>query len=605
MGMTKDGLSCWQADDEGTTLLDTTLGDLLDSRAEEVPGRKAVVYSCYPEFGGALDIRWTYAEYRARIDAVARGLMALGLQKGDHIAVWAANLPEWLLLEFASAKAGLVLVTVNPVYRATELEYVLKQGDVKALFFMAQVRDHNCLATVLSMVTPGEKNGEVSSERLPMLRSICLIGRPPADLLEQQNVRPQLFSEMVASGAAVSTEALRERQASVTPSDPALILYTSGTTGFPKGAMLTHANIINSLQMGLYRSGVPTEQGTRYCLPLPFFHIAGAGIAAGAIVGKFTLHPLLGFDALKTLQIIRQEGCEYIFAVPTMLIAMLQHPEFEQNRPTTLKVVLSGGAPVPVTVMEQVKARMNADVAITFGLTESTGGVTYTPPGDSFERKSATVGISHPHMEAKIINPVTGQIVACGERGEFCCRGFAVMAGYYNMPEKTAETIDPEGWLHSGDLATMDQQGYINIVGRLKEMVIRGGENIFPREIEELLLRHPHIADAQVLGVPDAFFGEELLAVILSKEGAEINEQELRAYCKERISHQKIPRYIQFVQSYPMTASGKVQKFILRQQAIETLCNSPETVIRRRSGAVLALPASAGRRGSFITIRRE
>ncbi|HEY6409901.1 MAG TPA: AMP-binding protein, partial [Ktedonobacteraceae bacterium] len=253
------------------------------------------------------------------------------------------------------------------------------------------------------------------------------------------------------------------------------------------------------------------------------------------------------------------------------LIAMLQHPEFEQHKSTTLKVVLSGGAPVPVAVMEQVKERMNADVAITFGQTESTGGVTYTPPGDSFERKSATVGIPHPHLDVKIINATSGEVVPCGERGEFCCRGFAVMAGYYNMPEKTAAAIDEEGWLHTGDLATMDVQGYVNIVGRLKEMVIRGGENIFPREIEDLLIRYPKVADAQVLGVPDAFFGEELLAVVLPKEGEEITEQELRDFCKERISHQKIPRYIQFVNAYPMTASGKVQKFVLRESALKAL----------------------------------
>jgi fatty-acyl-CoA synthase len=571
MGMTNDGLSYWQAESGGIELLNTTLGDLLDSRADEIPDVEAVVYSCYPEFRGALDIRWTYAEYRARADATARGLMALGLQKGDHIAIWAANLPEWLLLMFGAASAGLVTVTVNPVYRAAELEYVLKQGDVKALFFMAQVRDHNCLATVRSMVTPGAKNGEVSSERLPELRYVCLVGMPPAGLLDSQEWRPTTFGEMVAGGAVISAEQLRERQASVEPSNPAWIMYTSGTTGFPKGAMLTHNNIINTLMMGLYRSNALDNPGGRYCLPVPFFHIAGVGLATAAVVAKMTLHPLIAFDPLKTLQIIKQEGCEQVFGVPTMLIAMLQHPEFEKYRPTTLKVVLSAGAPVPVALMDQVSREMGTDIAITFGQTESTGGITYTPPSDSFERKSATVGIPHLHMDIKIVNPATGEVVPCGERGELCCRGYAVMAGYYNMPKKTAETIDSDGWLHTGDLATMDREGYINIVGRLKEMVIRGGENIFPREIEEWLIRHPKVADAQVLGVPDAFFGEELLAVVLPKEGEEISEQELRDFLKERVSHQKIPRYIQFVSAYPMTASGKVQKFVLREQAIKSL----------------------------------
>jgi fatty-acyl-CoA synthase len=571
MGMTNDGLSYWQADTEGIELLNTTLGDLLDTRAKETPTTEAVVYSCYPEFRGTLDIRWTYAEYRARVDATARGLMALGLQKGDHIAVWAANLPEWLLLMFGAAKAGLVTVTVNPVYRANELEYVLKQGDVKALFFMAQVRDHNCLATVRSMVIPGEKNGEVSSEILPMLRYVCLMGMPPAGLLDQQEWRPTTFGEMVAGGATVSAEQLRERQASVKPKDPTLILYTSGTTGFPKGAILTHYSVTNDLMVALLRVDALHAPGVHYCLPLPFFHIAGSGIAIGAIISGMTLHPLVAFEPLRALQIIKQENCAYLFAVPTMLIAMMQHPEFEQNRPTTLKIVSSGGAPVPVAVMEQVKERMGADVAIVFGQTESNGGITYTQPSDSFQRKSETVGFPYPHVDVKIVNPATGEVVKVGERGELCCRGFLVMAGYYNMPEKTAEAIDADGWLHTGDLATIDKDGYVNIVGRLKEMVIRGGENIFPREIEELMIRHPKIADAQVLGVPDAFFGEELLAVVLPKEGEDMSEQELRDFCKERISHQKIPRYIQFVASYPMTASGKVQKFILREQAIKTL----------------------------------
>jgi len=571
MGMTNDGLSYWQAETEGLELLETTLGDLLDSRADEIPAQEAVVYSCYPEFAGALDIRWSYAEFRERVNAVARGLMALGLQKGEHIAAWAANLPEWVLLEFAAAKAGLVLVTVNPVYRAAELEYVLKQGDVVALFFMARVRDHDCLATVRSMITPGAKNGEVSSERLPMLRYVSLMGPPPAGLLEQEGWRPALFREMVVDGASVSVDALRERQASVKPTDPTLILYTSGTTGFPKGAMITHRSVINNTMIAMRRASTIAGPGDRYCLPLPFFHIAGAGIVVAIFAAKMTLHPLLAFDPLKTLQIIKQEGCALLFAVPTMLIAMLQHPEFETYRPTALKAVSSGAAPVPVALMEQVKERMGSDVAIVFGQTEATGGITLTLPEDSFERKSETVGIPYPHVDVKIINPATGEVVPVGERGELCCRGFLVMAGYYKMPERTAEAIDSEGWLHTGDLATMDAQGYVNIVGRLKEMVIRGGENIFPREIEELLIRHVKIADAQVLGVPDTFFGEELLAVVLPKEGEEITEQDLRDFCKERIGYQKIPRYFQFVNAYPMTASGKVQKFVLREQAIKTL----------------------------------
>ncbi|HEY6409367.1 MAG TPA: AMP-binding protein, partial [Ktedonobacteraceae bacterium] len=534
MGMTTDGLSYWQAESEGLELLETTLGDLLDSRANEIPEQEAVVYSCYPEFGGALDIRWSYAEFRERINAVARGLMALGLRKGEHIAVWAANLPEWILLEFAAAKAGLVLVTVNPVYRAAELEYVLKQGDVAALFFMARVRDHDCLATVLSMVTPGARNGEVSSEQLPKLRYVSLMGAPPAGLLEQEDWRPTLFREMVASGAAVSAEELRERQASVKAADPTLMLYTSGTTGFPKGALLTHRGVINDTMIAMRRASSEVGPGDRYCLPLPFFHIAGAGIAVAVFAAKMTLHPLVAFDPLKTLQIIKQEGCGLLFAVPTMLIAMLQHPEFEKYRPTTLKVVTSGGAPVPVAVMEQVKERMGSDVAIVFGQTESTGGITLTLPEDTFELKSSTVGIPYPFVDVKIIDPATGEVVGVGERGELCCRGFLVMAGYYNMPDKTAAAIDSDGWLHTGDLATMDAKGYINIVGRLKEMVIRGGENIFPREVEELLIRHPKVADAQVLGVPDTLYGEELLAVVLLKEGAEVTEQELRDFCKER-----------------------------------------------------------------------
>jgi fatty-acyl-CoA synthase len=570
MGMTTDGLSHWQAETSGARLLEVTIGELLDQRAEQLSTKEAVVYSCYPEFGGALDIRWTYREYRERADQVARGLMALGLNKGDHIAIWAVNLPEWLLIYMAAAKAGLVLVTVNPVLRAQEVEYVLKQGDVSALFFMARVRDHDCLAMLRSMVTPGTKNGEVSSERLPMLRYVSLVGAPPTNLLEQEGWRPTLFKEMAAGGAQVSEEALRERQASVKPLDPAMIQYTSGTTGFPKGAILCHRGIVNIGMVFSEQWG--SRQEDHGCTAMPFFHVGGCILAviASIYVGS-TLHPLVAFDPLKTLQIISTERCTTFGGVPTMLLAILQHPDFSKYDLSSLRTVVSGGSPVPIYLMEQVKERMGADVAIVFGQTESHAAITLTLKDDSFELKSSTVGVPFPHTEVKIINPATGETVPCNERGELCCRGFLVMLGYYEMPEKTAEAIDSEGWLHTGDLATMNARGYVNIVGRLKDMVIRGGENIFPREVEDFLIRHPKVADVQVLGVPDKFFVEELLAVVIPQEGAELTEEELRAFCKGQISHQKIPRYFQFVKAFPMTASGKIQKFALRENAIKEL----------------------------------
>jgi fatty-acyl-CoA synthase len=569
MGMTSDGLSYWQAE-HGFPLLDTTVGDLLDRRALEFPDKEAVVYSGYPEFGGLLAIRWTYAGYRAHADAVAQGLMALDLHKGDHIAVWAANFPEWLLLQMAAAKAGLVLVTINPALRAHEVEYILKQGDIQTLFFQARVRDHDCLATIRSFTTPGARNGELSSERLPRLHYASLIGPAPAGLLDQKTWRPTLFSEMVAGGSSISIEELRERQRSVSPQDTAMIQYTSGTTGFPKGVMLSHYSIVNDA--AAFVTGWGTRADDRSCTAMPFFHVGGCVLAVlGAIYAGITLHPLLAFDALKTLQVISAERCTTFGGVPTMLLALLQHPDFAHYDLSTLRGVVSGATVVPAYLMEQVKERIGADVAITFGMTESSATITLTLPGDSFELKSATVGKPIDHTEVKIIDPASGQIVPCEQAGELCSRGFLVMQGYYNMPERTAETIDPDGWLHSGDLAAMDARGYLKIVGRLKDMVIRGGENIYPREIEEFLIRHPKIADVQVVGVPDPFFGEELLAAIILNAGEELSEDDVRAYCKDQISHQKIPRYIQFTQNFPMTATGKVQKFVLRETAIKAL----------------------------------
>ena len=579
MGMSNDGLSYWQSESGDIPLLEISIGDLLDRRAEEIPNQEAIVYSCYPEFGGALDIRWTYREYRERVNAIAGGLMALKLNKGDHIAVWAANLPEWPLLELAAFKAGLVLITINPVLRAHEVEYILKQGDVMALFFMARIRDHDCLATMRSLTTPGAKNGEVTSDVLPKLRYMSLLGAPPAGLVEEDGWRPTLFREMIAEGTQVSVDALRERQASVKPSDPGQILYTSGTTGFPKGAVQSQRAILNN--GAIFARGWGIQQGTHVCTAMPFFHAGGCVLGILAALGAgATLHPLIAFDPLKTLQIISTERCSMFGGVPTMLLAMMQHPEFGTFDLSSLRSVISGGSPVPVYLMEQVKERMGADVAIVFGQTEASAAITLTLQDDTFELKSATVGVPMPHGEVKIIDPASGKDVPCGERGELCCRGYLVMDGYYNMPDKTAEAIDSEGWLHSGDLATMDAHGYVNIVGRLKDMIIRGGENIFPREVEEFLIRHPKVADVQVVGVPDKFFGEEQLAVVVPKEGEQLTEEELREYCKGQISHQKIPRYFQFVTTFPMTASGKVQKFVLRQNAINTLGLEEAAIIK-------------------------
>ncbi len=571
MSMTQTGLSYWQAEDAGVPLLETTIGDLLDRRAREIPTREAIVYSCYPEFRGALDIRWTYQEYKERVDEVACGLLALGFQKGEHIAIWAANVPEWLLLQMAAAKVGLVLVTVNPAYRASELEYVLKQGDVVALFCMARLRDHDCIQTIRTLTVPGTSYGMVSSKRLPMLRYVCMVGAPSPGLSSGDlGWRPALFREVIALGAAVSQETLHDHQIGVQMHDTAIMQYTSGTTGFPKGVMLSHYNIVNNAYgfMKNWRQR-PGDHGST---AMPFFHVGGCVLSTlGSLCIGSTLHPLISFDPLKALQVVSMEHCTTFGAVPTMLIAMMQHPDFSSFDLSSLRAVISGGAPVPVYLMEQVKAKMGADVAIVFGQTEASAAITVTLPDDSFERKSATVGMPLPHVDVKIINSATGEIMPCGERGELCCRGYLVMQQYYHMPEKTAEVIDAEQWLHTGDLATMDAEGYITIVGRLKEMVIRGGENIYPREIEEFLVRHPQIADAYVLGVPDKFFGEELLAVIRLQEGEDLTEKDLRAYCEDRISHQKIPRYFQFVDAFPMTASGKVQKFILRERAIKAL----------------------------------
>ncbi|WP_165423560.1 AMP-binding protein [Ktedonosporobacter rubrisoli] len=570
MGMTGNGLSYWRAETSKEPLQEITVGDLLDQRANEIPEREAIVYSCYPEYSEALDIRWTYQDYRSNVDEVARGLLALGLQKGEHIAVWSLNMPEWLLLQMAAAKAGLVLVTIDPAYQGEELTYALKQADVVALFFMARMHEHDCRKVVRSLLTPGLKYGEVSSTELPQLRYVCLLGASPSHTSELEDWRPALFREIVAHGAQISSEALQQRQATIRPGDPAIIQFTAGTTGTPRGVVLTHYSILNNAIDFATRWGVSSADSC--CTAIPFFYVSGCILAAlGSLYKGTTLHPLIAFDPARALQICSVERCTLLGATPDMLSAMLHHPEFSNYDLSSLRAVVSGGAPVAAQLMEEVKERTGADVAIVFVQTEASAAITLTRPDDPFELKAATVGVPLPHIEVKVINPATGKLVACGEPGELCCRGYLVMQGYYNMPDRTAESIDGDGWLHTGDLVSIDTHGYVSIIGLLKEMIVRGGETIFPREIEAVLSSHSAIADVYVLGIPDRFFGEELLAVIRAHQPGTLSEEDVRSYCQGRLSRQKIPRYFQFVESFPMTTSGKIQKFVLREQAIKAL----------------------------------
>ena len=471
----------------------------------------------------------------------------------EHVAVWSPNLPEWILLEIALAQIGAVLVTANTNYRTTEIEYLLNQGDVTTLFMVAEFRGNSFVDSI-------------SEPELPKLRHVVLISKSPHPGM-------LLFDDVLALGQGVSDEELRKRKAAVEPHDVAQIQYTSGTTGFPKGVMITHYALVNQARVSVLRGGL--DRNERAISAMPLFHVAGC---LGAVIYSLylgcTLIELIAFDPLKKLELIQKEKATFTFAVPTMLIAMLNHPRFSEFDLSSLRIIFTGATPVPVALMEQIKHKLGADCMIVFGMTETTGAVTQSFPVDSFELKAATVGLPQPHTSIRIINPQTGETARIGESGELVSRAFSNMKGYYNMPERTTETIDAEGWLHSGDLAVMRSDGYLNIVGRVKDMIIRGGENIYPAEIEAFLMRHPAIAEAQIVGIPDHFMGEEVAAVIRLKPGAGLTEAEVRDFCREGISRHKNPKLIRFVESFPLTASGKVKKFELREQIIRDIPGS-------------------------------
>lgn len=564
MGIKKD-LAHWEAEDFGTELMDVTLGDLFDQRVSEFHDKEALVYD-YPEFG--IEMRLTYGQYLRIVNRVARGLMALGIEKGHHVAVWATNVPEWIFLQTALAKIGAVLVTVNTNYRSAEIEYVLKQGDIHTLIMIEELRGNSYLDSIYQIL-PEIKDIQdpltqpIASEKLPHLKHIVLLS-------DQAKPGSMIYRQILEMADQVSEEELSVRQASVDAHDVAQMQFTSGTTGFPKGVMLTHHALVNQAHVATTRGELTEHE--RYVTSMPLFHIAGSlGATIYAYYLGCTLIPLIYFDPLKQLELFEKERGTFTFAVPTMLVAMLNHPRFSEFTLADLKLVITGATPVPVVLMEQIKERIGADCNIVFGMTETTGAVTQSFNTDNFELKSATVGLPMPHTSIRIIDPGSGDTAKIGQSGELLSHAFSNMKGYYNMPEKTAETIDEDGWLHSGDLAVMHENGYINIVGRVKDMIIRGGENIYPAEIESFLMRHPKVAEAQIIGLPDPFMGEEVCALIRLKPGEQLTGDEVIEYCKASISRHKVPRFVRFVDAFPLTPSGKVKKFELREQLIREL----------------------------------
>jgi fatty-acyl-CoA synthase len=527
-------------------LLGETIGETLERVTRAFGDREALV-----------DVpsgrRWTYAELDADVDRVARGLLHLGLEKGDRVGIWAPNYPEWVLLQYATAKLGVILVNINPAYRAHELAFVLDQSGTRLLVSAVQHKTSDYRAMVEQV------RGECAALERVVFVSGSSVGDPSWD-------------ELVAGADQVPAEALRERAAQLGFDDPINIQYTSGTTGFPKGATLSHHNILNN---GLFVGELcGYTEADRVCVPVPFYHCFGMVMGnLGALThGSCVVIPAPSFEPAATLAAVAQERCTSLYGVPTMFIAELADDSFASTDLSTLRTGIMAGSPCPVEVMKRVVSDMGmSEVTICYGMTETSPVSTQTRADDDLELRVSTVGRVHPHLEVKVVDPATGLTVAEGETGELCTRGYSVMLGYWEQPDKTAEAIDAAGWMHTGDLATMDAGGYLRIVGRIKDMVIRGGENIYPREIEEFLYTHPAVADVQVVGVPDPKYGEELLAAVRLNPGATLTEDELRDYCRGKVAHYKVPRHVRFVEEFPMTVTGKIQKYKLREEAVSAL----------------------------------
>jgi fatty-acyl-CoA synthase len=539
-------------------LIGETIGVCLDRIAEQFPDSEAVV-SIHQ------DLRFTYREFNQIVNRAAKALLNLGIERGDRVAIWSTNNYEWVVAQFATAKIGAILVNVNPAYRVHELEYVLKQSRCKVLMLIESFKTSNYVEMFYQVCHEAKEcePGRIDSWRFPHLKSVVFIGR------EQH---PGMFTRrsFAELGDELDDKVLEDRRAELEFDDDINIQYTSGTTGFPKGVTLTHHNILNNAYFVAQTMKFTHED--RLCVPVPFYHCFGMVLANLACIttGATIVIPAPSFDPITTLQAVQDEKCTALHGVPTMFIAELDHADFDKFDVSTLRTGIMAGAPCPIELMNQVIEKMNMkDILIGYGQTEASPITNMTRPDDTVEKKVTTVGRVSPHQEQKVIDPMTGKIVPRGQQGEICFRGYNVMARYDNMPQETAEAIDEKGWLHSGDLGIMDDEGFVRITGRIKEMVIRGGENLYPREIEEFLHTLDIIYDAHVVGVPDEKYGEELLACVKLQAGATPpTEDEFRGMCKGKIAHFKIPRYWMIVDEFPMTVTGKIQKFKIREQAI-------------------------------------
>ena len=544
-------------------LIEQTLGAFFDAMVYRVPDREALVVAHQK-------LRFTYRQLQTESNRLASALLGLGLKPGERIGIWSHNNAEWVLMQIATAKVGLVLVNINPAYRTAEVEYALNKVDCKALVVMPSFKTSHYIGMLRELAPEWAhaQPSQLESATLPHLKHAIWI-----DVAGEGAEEPgfQRFSDLMKTGDP-NDPRLAEVAKLLHNTDAINIQFTSGTTGFPKGATLTHRNILNN---GFFiGEAMKLTEADRLCIPVPLYHCFGMvlGNLACLTHGACIVYPNDAFDALTVLETVQKEKCTGLHGVPTMFIAELDHPRFAEFDLSTLRTGIMAGSPCPIEVMKRVQRDMNmAEVTIAYGMTETSPVSCQSQTDTPLDKRVSTVGLVQPHLEVKIIDPESGAIVAPGVSGELCTRGYSVMQGYWDDPARTAEAIDPEGWMHTGDLATMDTEGYVNIVGRIKDMVIRGGENVYPREIEEFLYRHPKIQDVQVVGLPDKKFGEELCAWIIAKPGVEVDEADVREFCKGKIAHYKVPRYMKFVSEFPMTVTGKIQKFKIREMMKEEL----------------------------------